>query len=61
MPVHSDHTENEGCPNIVADESRGVWRAKVAGVLVMFVLDGAPLPEGGEELRVREVDPADER
>ena len=61
MPVHSDQIEKTGCPKTVADESRGVWREKVAGVFVTFVVVGAPPPEGEEEPKVRDPDCEDER
>jgi len=54
LPVQSVHMENVDCPRIVADESRGVWIAKLLGKLVMFDVEGRPLPDGGAELKVPE-------
>ncbi len=41
-------------PRTVADESKGVWRTKLLGVLVMLDVEGDPLPDGGAELSVPE-------
>jgi hypothetical protein len=41
-------------PRTVAEESNGIWRMKLLGVMVMLDVKGGPVPEGGDELSVPE-------